>query len=705
MPTAGGESELGRTEPADGSSRTDDPRHPRTVLGRSREFVRRDVRRWLERWPVQLGAILAEIVLFSAIWTAIDWQRYLTLHFEVFDFGLNVRDIWTATSGPFVSEHMIANLFVLAYWAFPSQPNFFLFLFVLQNVTLFLGAIPLYLLVRARCQDGIAGLALASAYILFTPLTGVVWSPFHFEGLFPVLFLTGYWLYRTDRYVLAGVAFVLSALTNIGAPLLVAALGAGVILEPLLASLLSRARHRRSEIRIHRAKAMFALFLIAGSVAILLLILFGQGTPSTVGLVERSASPSTGAISITWSPFGTAAPKAGFLVLAFGPLLFLPIWGREERWPLALYLIPALLTVNSVFLDPWHDQYGSLLVPVAFAATVRAYEELTARRGDRGGTTSSALRSTRWDGPSRPWVLRSSERVPGVILTCVVLTFLVFSPLGPLNPTIQPASGLGFGRYNLSQYTSGNVTLDRQILAMVAAVPSSGPALIEDNLPELFERNGAQVPGCFVLGDPLEYVITDPYDASFLTTYHYPPSCTANVSMFDWANYFLGQRWGVLAEADGAVALAANLSGAPQVYYPAIDWYPADDFSSALGPGEYVWNRTGSGVLVSGPGEAPWGGSALLFPGTFWVNLTLNVSHPTPSDWLTWTLAPANATGPSFNVTAGGGPWSNTSGVVHESVVIRVPSYELDPRFSLYVGQWSGRLRFDGVSICESAPP
>lgn len=661
------------------------------------------VRRLLEGWPFQVSLITAEIAFFSTLWTILDWQRYQTLHLGVFDFGVSVRDIWSARSGPLISEHIIANLFVPIYWLSPSQSGFFLFLLAFQNVFVYLGAVPLYLVARSRLKSGLAGLGLASAYVVYPPLTGMLWSPFHFEAFFPTLFLTGYWLYRTGHGRTAASAFLVAETTNIGAPILIGALGIGMLLDRWGPGWWGGSRSRATPARGTGHDVRLALFLVASSVGMLALVVFGQGLTSSAGLVERAVSPGNGAISVTFDPLGAIGNKIGVILLVFAPLLFLPLWAREERWPLVVFWAPAILTVSSVFLDPFHDQYGCLLVPIVFAAAVRGLEQLQARPANPPGV---APVSHRW--VPHPWSLarrvRSSGKLSLLVFALVASTAVFISPFSPLNSSLGSVPGLSGLTYGTSALTSGNLTLDTQIRAMVAAVPSGGPALVQDNLPELFERNGAQVAGCFNLSqDPIQYVVTDPFDPSFLTAQEYPPSCTATISMFHWANYFLNQSWGILAEADGAVALAVNYSAPPQVCFPASEPFGATAFSSALGPGAYDWNRSGAGLFSYGPTPAAGTAAPLLYPGEFRVTLALAVDDPATADRATWALK-TSAGGPSFNVTLSGANWSGTSGRVRVSTITDSVNYVKDPTFTLYVDQWSGGLRFLGVTLQQLSP-
>ncbi len=657
--------------------------------------------------PLQLLVVALEITVFSALWTSYDWNRYLTLHLYAFDFGVSVRDIWSTTTGPIITEHTISNLFVLAYWALPNQANLYFFLLAFQNVFVFLGALPLYLLARARLQSGIAALALATAYVLYPALTGMVWFPFHFEAFFPTLFLTGYWLYRIDRRALAAGVLLFATTTNIGSPIIVGALGVGLLAEPMLAWVAARVRGRATRLGLPRADAVLALLLVAGSVAMLLIVVYGQGLTSTSDLVARSASSTSGGIAIVLAPTEDLGSKLLVLLLLFGPLLALPLFAREERWPLIAFWIPALATSNSVFLDPFHDQYGCLFVGVAFAATVRALEEIRGRARS-GADERPAGRGSLGDPVRRRLHGLTARRAALSVLGLVAVTFLLLFPWSPVNALATGPATPGFAfppfTYDPSAFVQGNRTVDAQILDMVAAVPPTGGALVEDNLPELFERSGTQVTGCFAAGDAVQYVVTDPYDSSFLDPLTYPPSCDSTVSMYWWSDHFLSEGWGILEEADGAVVLTSNYSAAPRLYYPANERFTPDDLRFSQPSGNYLGNDSAPGRFFTGPTQAPWGGGALLFPGTFWVNLTIEVDHPSPGSLAYWTLTPSNGSGFGFNVTVSGAALEGDAGVVKIPVEITSWEYVLQPEFAFTVEHWTGGLRAVALSVAQSAP-
>ncbi len=662
---------------------------------------------FLKRPEPQLALLLAEIAVLSALWTSFDWQRYLTLHLGVFDFGLSLRDIWQTTTGPVISEHMISNLFVIPYLLIPSEPSFLLFLLAFQNVIVFAGAIPVYLIARAKLESGGAGLAFATAYLFYPALTGMLWYPFHFEAFFPTFFLFGYWLYRTDRLGAAVPVFVVAILTNIGSPIVVAALGTGIIVESLVAGRIRVLAPWSRRVTLSTRRLAFATFLIVSSAVVLAIVVWGQGLTSSSSLIERSVSASNGAISITFDASGDMSAKLLVLAIVFLPLLGLPVLAREERWPLLAYWAPALLTSDSVFLDPFHDQYGSLFVPVIFVASIRALERF---RGPAAAdpTLTSPLAPVGRIVRRVPARYRRAVRasVPGVVLALVAISFLLLSPISPYNAAYEKEAPLGTLTlyYDPGAFTSGNRTDDAAVLDLVGVVPPGGAALVQDNLPELFERWGASVPACYVPGQAVEYVVTDPYDPTFVNPQQYPPSCTEPTTMVEWANHFLSAGYGILGEADGAVALAANDTAPPRLYLPASERFDVGSFTSAFGPGGDTWHQPGSGTFITGPTASPWGGPPVLFPGRYSVNLSLEVDHPSPTDRADWSLASPGG-GPTFNVTFDGAPWTGTDGPVSVALSLMVPEYVVDPVFTLSIENWTGPLVFGGVSLTQSGLP
>ena len=78
------------------------------------------------------------------------------------------------------------------------------FLYIVQNVSIALGALPVYLIAKQRFSKPLIGLVFAVAYLLYAPAQWVAWVNFHPEALVitPFLFAWYFYLRRWIRLVL-----------------------------------------------------------------------------------------------------------------------------------------------------------------------------------------------------------------------------------------------------------------------------------------------------------------------------------------------------------------------------------------------------------------------------------------------------------------------------------------------------------------------
>jgi uncharacterized membrane protein len=650
-----------------------------------------------------LGILSLAVVAFSVWWTDLEWVSFLGFHQAVYDLGVDYQVIWAAAHGYSINEagpgatHLILYLFVIPYWLIPSQSGFFLFLLAFEAVWVGLGVFPIYWVAKEQLGRRWIGLALGLAYLAYPAMSGPLWFPFHYEALFPTLFLFGYWLYRRGNLLGAGAFWVASLFTDAGVTFIIAAFGLGILAEPLIARTgiwaRLRGRPRPGPVPIPRAKWMFGLFLIAAGAAVFLGVALSYGFWEFVFFTARSSftTGSTLARVAPIDPLANWARKLATVLLLFGPLLALPLWGREERWALLPYLGPALLTTSFTgFLSPFVDQYVAFVIPVLFVATVRGLERPWGYRpaSDSGPPVPhAAVRRRRLYRP---------VPVATTVLVVTVACAMVFTPWGPFNTEIdRPHVSIDVAYYNVPYVRYSNQTVNAALLQMIDMVPPTGWVLVQDNIPQLLNRTEWTVPGFYAVGQPLSYLITDPYDYNFYALNTFGPLPD---SMMFWANYFLSQGWHVLADAYGCLLLSSTGSGPPALYQPLVLSFTPSDF---LGVGPERPNHQ----LFNGPLLPIDGAYSVLSPGNYTVTLTLRVDHPNATDQLYFGIGYNYSANLLQNNSIPGAPWAGLNGTVALTYAISVPSYfPGGPVFTLYERQWTGPLSIVSVRMAQSAP-
>lgn len=665
---------------------------------------------------IGLAILLAVAALFTYGWTDFGWHQYLALRTPVFDFGINYQTIWAAAHGTELDlfgvgvGSMLLYLFVPVLYALGSEPSFFLFLFAFQAAWLAAGAIPLFLVARERLRHTWAALAIALAYLAFPALSGPVWFPFHFEALFPTLFLFGYWRYRAGSLWAAGGFWTAALFTHIGAVVVMGFFATGVIAEPFLSAWSRRfvRRFRRTgarpvaAARVPLRRTVFGIYLLTAAMVVFFVVAAYYGWFWFLHYVTKSGPSAMGLTEPLYSaPSWTNLPIQGWtMLLLFGSLLGLPFLAREERWAMVPYLALVLFTSQHGFWFPFRNQYPALLIGPLFAATVRGIERLRDRWPQGPAPVEATappmrrLRRPLGRGRVVPWTC-------GLVLVVVVASALYVAPWGPFNGELRSVDFLASGAYNDSPEFATNLTLDAQLRALAGSVPDDGVVLTQTELVEPLARPYYMVPSRYSTDVPLAYVLTDPYNPSF---YGHNLDGPYNTSMLQWANYFLGQGWAVLGEVDGAVLLSATYAGPPRTFVPVDQYFGAAGLPCCGTPGE-AWNGSTHGPWVAGP-STPYDGSYNVFaPGVYNLTFTLVVHDPRASDRIQCQVSANRGDTLLANVPVTGAEVGAVNGSVEVTVSFVAPAYELAPRISLHVAQWTGLLQLEEMHLLEVAPP
>ncbi|MCI4365739.1 MAG: DUF2079 domain-containing protein [Thermoplasmata archaeon] len=648
-----------------------------------------------------LATLVAAVVIFSVWWTELSWTRYLAFHLAVYDVGVDYQIIWAAAHGYSINEagpgttHLLLYAFLIPYWLIPSQSGFFLFLIAFEAVWLALGVFPIYWIAKDQVHRPWVGVAFGLAYLAYPALSGPLWFPVHYEALFPTLFLFGYWAYRRGHLRWAAGFWVLSLFTDAGATLVIGALGLGMVLEPSVGrtGLWDRLRGRPRPARapFPRERVLLGVFLLAAGLALFFGIALTYGFLQFLFFTTRTsfASGSTISRALPFNPFNNWPNKMATIVLMFGPLLALPLWAREERWAIVPYLGPALLTTSFAgFLFPFNNQYPCFVIPVLFVAALRGLERPW---GIRARTPTVTPRPTR---RRYGWARPNDRSIAVGVLVVTLVCSSVFAAWGPFNPQLRENRTLGGGYYNVPYEVDSNQSAARDLQQMINMVPGTGWVLVQNNLPQLLNRTTWTIPGYYTVGQPLDYLINDPYDYNFyaLNTFGAVPG-----SMVNWSNYFLAQGWHVVADADGALLLSANGTGAPAFYVPLVQTFYPSDFLG-VGPSRPAHQ------IFDGPKLPIDGAYSTFAPGIYTITLTLRVDHPLPTDRLYFGIGFNYSRSLIENNSIVGAPWTGVNGTVSLSYTLFLAQYYPGMAFTLYEIQWSGALSLVSIRLAQTAP-
>jgi uncharacterized membrane protein len=191
--------------------------------GRRREWVgdARDYSRSVGEFlrdnsgPIALTLTLAGIVIWALIFSSLGIRHHRNFATWAYDMAIYDQAFWLVSRGgqTFLTVrgldvwghhlNLVAYIFAPFYRWFGAGPEF---LYAVQNVTLALGALPVYLIAKRRFGGPTrwfapyVGLAFAAAYLLYAPAQFVAWINFHPEALVITPFLLAWYFAMVRRW-------------------------------------------------------------------------------------------------------------------------------------------------------------------------------------------------------------------------------------------------------------------------------------------------------------------------------------------------------------------------------------------------------------------------------------------------------------------------------------------------------------------------
>jgi uncharacterized membrane protein len=186
-----------------------------------------------------LGLVLAGIAVWAAIFATLGVRNHRNFGTWAFDMAIYDQAFWLVSRGgsTFMSVrgldvwghhvNLVAYLFAPFYWL-GAGPEF---LYIVQNVSIALGALPVYLIAKNRLGTPWMGLIFATAYLLYAPTQWISWINFHPEALVITPFLFAWYFFlrrwRGWYWVAIGVVLIMRedaalAVTMLGIVILIA---------------------------------------------------------------------------------------------------------------------------------------------------------------------------------------------------------------------------------------------------------------------------------------------------------------------------------------------------------------------------------------------------------------------------------------------------------------------------------------------------
>ncbi len=363
------------------------------------------------------AAVAALWVGYGVFFSRLSLNNHHALHTSVIDLGYYDNIFWQSAHG-----HPLACSFIKAgyHGSAHFDPILVLLsplhrlypraemLLVLQSVWLGGGVVPVYLIAQRRLDNRLAAVALAAMYAIYPALHGANMYEFHSLALLTPVALWVLYTIEAGARRAYWLLLVPMLLVREDVPLLTCFIGAY--------SILSRrpGGARRGWITIVVCLAYFIVvkrvfmnssdILNTGKESYSFAYYYEDLIPNHNGMKGFLLSLVTNPVFALKTAFAEA--KVLYLLTLFLPLSFLPFFARPGRLMLGYGLFFCLLATRGAVFSV-HFQYSSLLIPVAFALTPVALQQI----GD-----GPFVRMTGLDGP-RYW--------RGVLAAAFVASLLV----------------------------------------------------------------------------------------------------------------------------------------------------------------------------------------------------------------------------------------------------------------------------------------
>jgi uncharacterized membrane protein len=343
------------------------------------------------RWCLALPAYRARhpalvvalgIALYTVVFSLVTIGEHRTFRTHAMDLGYYVQVVWALGHGlppheTLLEQHAWAgHLSPILYLLAPlgRLPDVAEALLVFQSLALALGAVPLYLLARARVGDTTAS-ALAVVYLLNPSLHGINTKDFHTAALAIPLLLTAMWALESGRPWLFWVAALLTLATREDAAIAVLGLGVWVAL---------------AQRRLVLGGAVGALGVAWLFASVEWIVPFFRGGPYPYfGVRYRHLGDSLGAIVLSplLRPRAVlavllSASRLRYVAALLAPLGFLPLLAPLAAAGALPALAQNVLNTDAVLFN-YRSQYQSFVLPFLLVATVSAVQRLACRRPAR----------------------------------------------------------------------------------------------------------------------------------------------------------------------------------------------------------------------------------------------------------------------------------------------------------------------------------
>lgn len=639
-------------------------------------------------------SILALIVsaIYFLIWTYIDILQYETFNLHIWDVGVNFFLPYQTSLGhfhnsiefavrPFQPQKLIYFLVVPVVLFFPYPISIVIFQILLVAIS----GNFLFLTARKLLGNNIESIFITIAYLFNYSLFGVSFFPSHYADFFPVFFVISVYFQLVSKKVYFIIFLLLSAMSSslavITVMLYILLLTKNDLIELMKTRSIRGAKQFLHDNWHYTFSALMAM-------TILLFSFYYYGSSSFLSYGHISSE--RGIVSGVFQGFVSYLPlKVFYIALMLFPFGFVIY---ESKYSVLLFPYITLILISGFSnYEYFLFQYSFLIGTILFLSF------------------ADGLKKTKTDARVSVPIKRSlslpvSKRL-FIFLIIVLLLDLVILPFGPLNQYAgNQQVTTPFWDYNIHALTT-ITPQDKYVDKLISLIPLSSSVLIQENMPQLTNRQLWYEAGMYNFTPLVQYVIADPFSYSFYFT---PPNFVGpypHSMEYLFNKLFESGNYGVYASLDGNILLKKGFSGEPILYSPYGVFSSFRNFFNESGSGA---SRNAAFLSVSNETNGRFAFSNfqnnffLISPGKYEVTFILGTNDNNVSNSVTVGLISSYTHTAIFARNITGQTLSSNDRATSISFSLTVGAYYSLIYFSFYNTFWEHTLRLYGAYLNQT---
>ena len=406
--------------------------------------------------------VFISFVIYTIVWGSIVITRLDTLNALWADLGIAMERGWLIYHNNWSLTQYLYILFNsgILFITFPiTVPQSYPLILIFQTVMIGGGVFPIYKISEHLLKKGILPILIGFLYLIYFPLSGINWYDFHYQSLFIIFFLSGYYFYLKEQGTMSLIFLTLSSMVKFPYAVFSLIFASIILLEIYL--------NRSKDYKIDLKKLYYPCILVLIS---LFLLLGAYVVNGNLDYVETTVGYSGNTIITT-----NLVDKLYTILLIFIPFLFVPLLSKK----FFIFYLPYFALVfyvggyGKIFPTAFHYQYTSMIVPFVFLGLIDFFYNLKKSEG-------KTFRFLRKGISYKP--LKQVLTIFIVLLT--VFTAALFEPYAPLNH-YNFDNFEDFGHYDYNSNATAIVYLD-QVISLIPR--NNNSVLTQFNIPEIYPR-------------------------------------------------------------------------------------------------------------------------------------------------------------------------------------------------------------------------